>query len=362
MMHLSALLTGVPGVIQLAVLILALQDTGQIEQAISEEIARQRIPGLSAAVVVDNKLLWANGFGVDVGPRTVFRLASISKPITAIAAMQLVEKGKLDLDAPVQRYVPAFPAKPWPITTRQLLCHVSGIRHYKEPGEMRSTRPYGTLTEALGLFKDEPLLHEPGTKFSYTTYGYTLLGCVVEGASGMRFTEYLREHVFKPAGMERSGPEEVGTLRGFRKTREGEIRDAVPIDTSNKIPGGGLVSTAEDMARLVVALRSGILLRPETLDQMWVVPKTRDGRPIGEKNREGEFVGHGLGWFLLEDGRVRYGGAQPGTRALLLIQPKEQVALVLLCNLEGADLEGLSRRLFQIIANGGVPRRVDQRR
>src|SRR4030095_2216363 len=114
--------------------------------------------------------------------------------------MQLVEKGKLDLDAPIQKYVPSFPTKKFPITTRQLLSHLSGIRNYRA-GEGERTNPYSTLTEALGIFKDDQLESEPGTRFNYTTFGYTLLGVTIEGASGMTFEDYLRENIFSPAAM-----------------------------------------------------------------------------------------------------------------------------------------------------------------
>jgi serine beta-lactamase-like protein LACTB len=164
----------------------------KVQTAISSEMARQGIPGLSVAIVTDHRIRWSNGYGladlenfVPATPGTVYRLGSISKTITAVAAMQLVEKGKLDLDAPVQQYVPSFPQKPWPITTRQLLGHLSGIRHY-QGDEIDSTRHYVRLLDGLAIFRNDPLLDEPGTKFHYTTYGYTLLGCVIESAAGRK--------------------------------------------------------------------------------------------------------------------------------------------------------------------------------
>src|SRR5439155_19056924 len=151
-----------------------------VERAISSEMSRQTIPGLSAAIAASGKIAWGGGFGmsdlenfVPAKASTVYRLGSISKPITAVAAMQLVERGKLDLDAAIQIYVPSFPKKPWPITVRQLLGHLSGIRHYRG-NEIESTRHYASLVEGLAIFKDDPLLFEPGTKYSYTTYGYSL--------------------------------------------------------------------------------------------------------------------------------------------------------------------------------------------
>ena len=109
--------------------------------------------------------------GVPARPETVYRLASVSKPMTATAVLKLYEQGRLDLDAPVSRYCPDFPEKPWPVTARQLLCHQGGIRHYR-PDEPTVTRRFSSFAESLALFRDDPLLFEPGTAVRYSTYGY----------------------------------------------------------------------------------------------------------------------------------------------------------------------------------------------
>src|SRR4030095_6082200 len=127
-------------------------------------------------------------------PQTVSRIGSISKTFTDLSVMQLVAQGKIKLDDEVQVYVPTFPKKAAPITIRQLLCHQSGIRHYKGQ-EFLSARHYATVEEALGIFKDDPLGFEPGTQFGYTTYGYVLLSRVVEAASGETFPDYLTKHI-----------------------------------------------------------------------------------------------------------------------------------------------------------------------
>src|SRR6188474_3367109 len=177
------------------------EQIARIDAAVTALMSRKNIPGLSVAVVADNRLRWSKAYGladehaVPVKTETVFRLASTSKPLTAVAVMQLADAGKLDLDAPVQKYVPSFPVKSAPITARQLLGHLSGIRHYKGD-EYDGTRNYPTLADALEIFKDDPLENEPGAKFTYTTYGYTLLGAVIEGASGMSYADYMREDVF----------------------------------------------------------------------------------------------------------------------------------------------------------------------
>ena len=171
--------------------------SAQIASAIASFQERLHIPALSVAVVVNGALGFSSASGiVDVEngvaatPATVFRIASTSKPLAAVAAMQLAERGALDLDAPVQKYAPAFPVKRFPITTRQVLAHVSGIRNYR-PGEGERTTRYNSLTDALSIFKDDDLDHAPGERFTYTTFGYTLLGVIIEGASGQSFEDYM---------------------------------------------------------------------------------------------------------------------------------------------------------------------------
>ena len=151
---------------------------------------------------------------------TAYRLASIAKSITAVAVMQLVERGKIDLNAPINKYCPAYPlkqalkdspGKQFSITVRQLLVHQSGVRHNR-PDELFTTHHYANIEEAVGSFKDDPLVVEPETKYSYSTPGYTLLGCAIESASGMSYMDYLRENILKPSGMTRTFLDDVYIL------------------------------------------------------------------------------------------------------------------------------------------------------
>jgi serine beta-lactamase-like protein LACTB, mitochondrial len=190
----------------------------KIESTISNFMAASKAPGISAAVVQDGEFVWSSGFGmadvensVPATSQTLYRLASISKSITATAAMELWEQGKLDLDSSVQKYCPAFPQKPWPITTRQLLGHLAGIRYYHVPElpysesqsdpEVGNTRHFENGIEAgLKFFADDPLATQPGTHFNYSTQGYTLVGCAIEGASGKKYADYVRERAPCAAG------------------------------------------------------------------------------------------------------------------------------------------------------------------
>jgi CubicO group peptidase (beta-lactamase class C family) len=323
-----------------------------IEQFISSEMSRQNIPGLSAAVAAAGEPVWSAGFGmadvennVPAKARTVYRTASIAKVITAVAMMQLVEAGKVDLDTPIQRYVPSFPAKPWPITVRQLLCHQSGIRHYQQREEIDSTRHYPDLLPALAQFQNDPLVGEPGTIVRYSSYAYILLGAAIEKVSSLRFMDYLRQRVFSPAGMEFTRQDHHYSIvpnraRGYTLSRDGHLLNCALADTSNKVPAGGLLSTASDLIDFALALRRGGLVRAAYVDMMFQPARLKDGRKTD----------FGLGWKLttIEGRRAAWhDGGQQGVSTILLLLPREGVAVALMCNLERARLFELAARIAE---------------
>jgi len=331
-----------------------------LDAAILAALPRLGAPGLSVAIVRDRELRWSAGYGladleneVPATPASVYRLASVAKPITATAVLQLAERGKLDLDAPVQRYVPGFPEKPWPITARQLLAHQSGIRNWSRE-EFHNTRRFSSITESLEPFKDDGLLFEPGTRTQYTSLGFTLLGAALEGAGGAPFMDQLRASVFQPAGMESARDDNVFAIvphraRGYFRHGDGTLANAPLTDTSNRLPGGGLVANAEDVARFASALQRGLLLKPETL-QMALAP---------QKLRGGQATGYGFGWVV---GRreTRRGarreayhvGGQPQVSTVLYMWPDAGVAVAILANLEGIEnaLLDLARQAAGIVA------------
>ena len=336
--------------------LLSVEKRAKIETAITAVMSQAGIPGLSVAIVANGKLAWSNGYGladlenfVPAKASTSYRLASISKTITATAIMQLAERGKLDLDAPVQKYCAAFPAKQWPVTTRQLLGHLSGVRHYKD-GELiyENTKHYTNLNDTLSFFKDDPLLHEPGTKYLYSTYGYNLLGCVIEGASGQTYLEYVRKNIFEPAGMATIRDDDPAAMipnraQGYEKTRNGELRNSALADVSYKIPGGGFCSTVVDLANFAIALQSGKLLKPETRAQAWTTQKLKDGKDST----------YGLGWQLSEYNGARevaHGGNQSRVTTYLYMQPERNFAVVLMMNLESVNIRTqLARQIAEIV-------------
>ena len=331
----------------------------QMEAAVSRFMASTHVPGLSVAVVENGSYEWASGFGladlrkhVAASEHTLFRLASISKSLTAIGAMQLWERGQLDLDLPLQKYCPAFPEKPWPITTRQVMAHLGGIRHYKsgshDDAEIGNTKHFDDpIRGGLSFFKNDPLVAQPGTSFHYSTQGYTLVGCVMQGASGAKYVDYMRENVFGPAGMAQTQVDDrlakiPERTQFYDRKKSGAVTDAAPLDSSYKIPGGGWLSSAEDMARFEVAILNDKLIKRATRDLMWTPLKPSDG----SNDR------YGLGWGVGdEDGIVTVGhtGGQQGSSTAFLIAPAQRDGVVVLTNMEGIGARELAVEILKVV-------------
>ena len=281
---------------------------------------------------------------------TLFRLASISKTITATAIMQLSERSKLELDAEVQKYCPAFPRKEWPITTRELLGHLGGIRHYSPDGKgdipEDSAKHFPSMEEALKLFANDPLIAKPGTKFNYSTYGYTVLGCVLEGAASEKYVDFVKENIFEPAGMAETQADDSFAViqrrsRWYHKDTAGVVRNAGVLDSSYKIPGGGLISSADDMARFEIAVMSDKLLKPATREAMWTPQKAADGSQNG----------YGLGWGTQKKyglHLVEHTGSQQGTSTSFILVPERRAGIVVLANMDGVNAAALSTEILKI--------------
>ncbi len=325
-----------------------------VETLLRAEVGRLGIPGLTAVVATGGAIRWEGAYGhadienqVPARPLTVYRLASISKTMTAVAVLQLVEQKKLDLSAPIQKYVPAFPPKTFPVTAQLLLSHQGGIRGY-EGEEWISTRHYPSVSAALDIIKEDPLAYEPGTRFLYSTHGYTLLGAAVEGASGESFLEYLARHVFEPAQMETARSDDVFAIipnraQGYER-KDGTLRNSSLTDTSSKIPGGGLCGTAEDVARFGIALTEGALLSRPSVNAMLAPQHTRDRTASG----------HGLGLFVARYRGLReawHTGAQQRVSNVLYLRPDQRLVIVLMSNLEGQApaLVDVARKLADLV-------------
>jgi serine beta-lactamase-like protein LACTB len=337
---------------------LSLEKRAEIEKAASSFMSTNSVPGIGAAVVLDGEPVWSAGFGMAdledsarATSSTLFRLGSLSKPITATAVLQLWERGKLDLDAPVQKYCPEFPQKERPITSRELLGHLGGIRHYNSDGKGDipddSARHFSSMVESLQIFAADPLVAKPGTKFNYSTYGYTLLGCVIEGAASQKYVDYLPENIFKPAGMEQTQADDFFAIiphrtRWYHKDKSGMVRNAGVLDSSYKIPGGGLISSADDMANFEAAILADKLVQRSTRDLMWTVLEPTEGQPAH----------YALGWFVAEKFGLRtagHTGGQQGTDTAFLIVPERRAGVVVLANMDNVNSNKLAEEILKIV-------------
>ena len=314
----------------------------EARELVRADLAARGYPGIAIAVAVDGETVWSEGFGyanlehrVPMQPSVKFRVGSISKSLTAAAVARLVEDGRLDLDAPIQAYVPSFPEKAHPITARQLGGHLAGIRHYR--GDENFIRdPYPTVLDGLSIFADDPLLHEPGSAFAYTSYGFNLLSAVVEGAAKQPFLDTMREAVFRPLGLRDTVADFVvpiipGRTSYYVRDDAGGVVNAPWVDNSYKWAGGGFLSTTEDILAFANA----------HLDDEFLSEASRKLLFTEQKTRDGEGVGYGVGWFIRtrEDGRrlLSHSGGSVGGTSLMVMEPESRVVVVGLINLTRAN-------------------------
>jgi len=379
---LLAIVLPIPAVVHAAGL--SAQQIREVSQAAAAAIETNRLPGLSVAVSKDGHI-WSAGFGkadleqdVPVTAQSMFRTGSVAKWFTATAAMRLVEDGKLDLDAPIQRYCPQFPPKQWPITSLQLLTHTAGVRHnYGSNGEARDTEAqrqtleelierekltqytrYTDVIKPLDTFKNDPLLFQPGTRVLYSSLGYRVLGCVLEGAAQRPYRKLIRDLVFEPAGMKTITEDDAliivpHRVAGYSKGPDDAIVRAAFRDVSENLPAGGWLSTAEDLVRFVLAFQSGKLVKLTTRDRMIERARLTDGTPAPNPFGDPKYY-YGIGimvgpvdaqpaWF--------HTGGQSGASALLFWFPDSSVAVALLTNRDGSAIrETLARKIGEIAA------------
>ncbi|HET7553363.1 MAG TPA: serine hydrolase domain-containing protein [Gemmatimonadaceae bacterium] len=329
---------------------------------VREWVAKDNLAGASVAVGIDGQIVWAEGFGwadleqhIPVTPLTRFRIGSVSKPLTSVAVGLLYERGRIDLDAPVQKYVPSFPKKRWPISTRQLMGHVAGIRHYRGD-EFLSSKHYDNILDGLEIFERDSLLFRPGTKYSYSTYGWNLVSAVVESAAGEPFLDFMRREVFAPFGLRHTVPEYMVSIipdrvRYYEHDKEGRLVNAPYVDNSYKWAGGGFVSTPSDLVRFGFGMLDGEVLQPKTVEMLWT-PLTLES---------GKSTGYGLGWGVdtVEGHRViSHGGGSVGGTTAFMIFPDEHMVVAVTTNLTDAEVGPIAKevaKLFEATETAGAP-------
>ncbi|MCK6208977.1 beta-lactamase family protein [Georgenia sp. EYE_87] len=335
-------------------------DTRELTAAVDAALSRWPTAGLAVAVVRDGELAWTHHHGLadvargtPVDEDTVFRVGSVTKTLTAVAVMQLWERGLVDLDAPAARYLRAFSLVPArssfrPATLRHLLTHTAGVRAVRSHADLlRPALGWGAPVGRVPLLAEYyrgglRIDVEPGTKWAYTNHGFTALGQIVADVTGLPLATYLRDHVLGPLGMEDSDLLRTDRVRprlatGYEVRPDGlRAVEDLEIVTS---AGGGLYSTARDMARYAVALlggganEHGRILRPETLALMFQPHHRPDPRVPGV----------GLGFYPGDVGghrTVAHDGIWKGFLADLLLAPDDGVGVVALGNTGSFDPRG----------------------
>lgn len=294
------------------------------------------IEGLQLSIGKGDSLFFSNGYGFadketkeHVQTNTQFRIASVSKTMTAVAIMRLSEKGLIDLEQPIQQYVPEFPLKNHPVTVKQLLAHLGGIKDYDEKSwnEIFIQKQYNRLIDALELFEEDSLVSPPGSVFSYSSYGYILLGAAIENITDRSYLQFMENEIWSPAQMNDTfGEIADSSMANKSKFYFTNGEEATGYNLSYSYPSGGLLSTTNDLVRFGNALLKDQLLDHLTRDEMFQIQKTNDGAETG----------YGLGWYIAQDEHQQpvfhHAGELPSTGAFLLISPEEGMILALLTN------------------------------
>lgn len=330
------------------------QDVKTSDSLLTAFVAKTQIPGLSVSISQKGKFLFSKGYGfadvekkkpVDPG-KTKFRIGSVSKTLTASGLALLYESGKIDLDAPIQQYVPSWPDKGSTITLRMLAGHLAGIRHYKG-NEFYSSTKYETVIEGLDIFINDPFINQPGTEYSYSSYGWNLISVAMENAATPKdFLSLIEKDVFKALKMKNTEADHadrsIKNRSDFFLMRENGPVEAPYVDNSYKWAGGGFVGTTEDLCRFGQAHMKQGFLKQATLDEWMKSQQTTAGK---ETN-------YGLGWrvFKRPSGNTfvgHSGGSVGGITYFLMHIPTETV-LAITGNMSPLNYAGLQFKLMEM--------------
>jgi serine beta-lactamase-like protein LACTB len=327
-------------------------------------LVQQNLPGLSVAVGIGGDVVWAEGFGwadlerrVPVSPGMRFRTGSVSLPLTSAAVGLLLEQEKLHLDTEVQTYVSAFPDKQWPITLRQLMGHLAGVRKDGGDEEPLFSQRCERTADGLKRFSETPLQYEPGTRFHYSTLGWILVSAAVEAAAAEPFFTFMRTQIFKPLGMadttHEAGGEPIPDLPTFYFPKfGGDPRYGPDVNREGNYAcfagAGAFLSTPSDLVRFGLAMNAGKLLQPATV-KMLQAP---------QRLASGEETGYGLGWDLetaSSGGETlrqvgHDGGMFLGGSSSFVTLPEHGVVVAVTTNISLAETRSIALKLAELFA------------
>jgi len=348
-----------------------------IDAYVRVQIATQPLQGVAVGVVDRGEVVYLKGYGYEDIERglpvlakvTKFRWASVAKTLTGLTAGKLALDGVVDLDAPIETYYTTYmtpanylvdgmeepiPAGERVITLRRLLGHLAGIQHYTN-GAVYPVPLIGLdnpaintgIEWALTTFINAPLVDIPGHAYHYTTFGMNLAGVVMAYAADESFDALVQRYIAEPAGMTTLAPdyewEQINNRAvGYVQNEDGSWRAVPSEDVSYKLPGGGYLSTAEDLTRYCAALMDEEIVDPPLADLIWTRQTTTDG----------ESINYGLGFRINgRDGRpyVEHSGSQNKTRTRLRYYHEDGLCLVMMSNTEGANTYTFIRGLEDVV-------------
>jgi len=347
-----------------------------------ELLAEEKLPSLSVAVAVDGTIAWAEAFGwadleweTPATPSTRYRIGGVTQALTAAAVGRLVDQGRVDLDAPVQEYVPAFPQKEWPVTLRHLMAHAAGLRPHRGEGGLYPGPACEDTEARLASFLGDPLRAEPGTEIRPSTFGWVLVGEAIAGAGGEPYHDFVRREILTPLGLRDTGIDDPGRTeadcarfyypRLMLDPRYG-LQDAPEVDFSCWAPAVGFLSTPSDLVRFASGLLEGSVVEPETLAEL-----QRPFRPgteqalgwmaqsalMGPEARPTRIVGQGLGEVRVTAplSALTTAGQVAGGTATLLTVPEHGLAIAVASNVTAArNVAALARRLADLFLSPGT--------
>ncbi|OSY88260.1 hypothetical protein WH52_05635 [Tenacibaculum holothuriorum] len=312
----------------------------------------QNIPGLSITVSKKGKVIWSEGFGYadlekkeKVSPKnTQFRIASISKTLTALALAKLVDDNKLNFNESIYKYVPDFPKKKYDFTIRQVAGHTAGIRHYK--GREFLINEKMSIVQGLDIFKDSDLLFKPGAKFKYSTYGWNLLSVVIQNAANKDFFEFMDSEVFLPLKMSQTtvddSSKDFPNRTQFYVKRKGKIVIGPKVSNEYKAAGGGFLSTSEDLV-----LFGNEFIKPKVTTTNSIKELTTSNiLTFGNETDYG--IGIGISTTKNNSPKFSHSGGGVGVSSMLLIYPEEEIVISILTNLSGVKMYDYIRELENI--------------
>ena len=326
----------------------------QVDKLVLYTLKTNNLPGISVTILKNRKNIYSKGFGysdinkkIKILPsKTRFRIGSFSKTLAASALMKLVEEEKIDLDVSIYNYVPDYPKKRWEFTSRQIAGHLSGIRSYKN-NEMMINKNFSSVKDALSVFKLDSLLHEPGTKYHYSTHAWTLLSVIIENSSDRPFLDYMQTNVFDLLDMKNTHAEnknltDIEKVNYYVLDSTKTLIIAPEVNNSWKWAGGGFISTTEDVAKFLLAHSNYEYLTKKSINEL-ITP---------QKNIYGESTSYGLGWRTRYDKKnntlIGHTGGSIGGTTYAFMAPHSNTIVVMTTNLSDASFGNLPNELFEL--------------